>query len=32
MKDFWDEVKKLEKKFSSENKNSVSVSIISTAR
>ena len=32
MKDFWNEVKKLEKKFSSENKNSVSISIISTAR
>ena len=32
VKDFWDEVKKIEKKFSSENKNSVSISIISTAR
>ena len=32
MEDFWNEVKKLEKKFSSENKNSVSISIISTAR
>ena len=31
MEDFWNEVKKLEKKFSSENKNSVSISIISTA-
>lgn len=32
MEDFWNEVKKLEKKFSSDNKNSVSISIISTAR
>lgn len=31
MEDFWNEVKKLEKKFSSDNKNSVSISIISTA-
>ena len=32
MEDFWNEVKKLEKKFSSDDKNSVSISIISTAR
>ena len=32
VKDFWNEIKILEKKFSSKNKNSVSISIISTAR
>ena len=31
VKDFWNEIKILEKKFSSKNKNSVSISIISTA-
>ena len=32
VKDFWDEVKKLEKKFSSKDTDGVSISIISTAR
>ena len=32
MKDFWDEVKKLEKKFSSKDNDGVSINIISTAR
>ena len=32
VKDFWDEVKKLEKKFSSKDNDGVSISIISTAR
>ena len=32
VKDFWDEVKKLEKKFSSKDNNGVSINIISTAR
>ena len=32
MEEFWNEIKNLEKKFSSKNKNSVSISIISTAR
>jgi transcriptional regulator, ArsR family len=31
VKDFWDEVKKLEKKFSSKDNNGVSINIISTA-
>ena len=32
VKDFWDEVKKLEKKFSSKDNDGVSINIISTAR
>ena len=32
IENFWNEIKILEKKFSSNNKNSVSISIISTAR
>ena len=32
MEDFWNEVKKLEKKFSSEDNDGVNISIISTAR
>ena len=32
VKDFWDEVKKLEKKFSSKDNDGVGISIISTAR
>ena len=32
MTEFWNEIKKLEEKFSSDDKNSVSISIISTAR
>ena len=32
MEDFWNEVKKLEKKFSSKDNDGVSISIISTAR